>query len=80
SPQREENAVISPVHNTDKVTPETDPRDGQETSWTFEDGDVPVLTERQSGKRPQGTQEILVDTAQPTTSVTNADLAAVIAA
>ncbi|MCI98227.1 hypothetical protein A2U01_0119530, partial [Trifolium medium] len=44
-----------------------------------EDGDVPVLTERQSGKRPQGMQEISVDTAQPTTSITNADLAAVIA-
>ncbi|MCI44954.1 hypothetical protein A2U01_0066193, partial [Trifolium medium] len=41
---------------------------------------VPVLTERPSGKRPQGTQEISVDTAQPTTSVTNADLAVVIAA
>ncbi|MCI51656.1 hypothetical protein A2U01_0072900, partial [Trifolium medium] len=46
SPQREENAVLFPVHNTDKVTTETDPRDGQETSWTSKDGDVPVLTER----------------------------------
>ncbi|MCI77147.1 hypothetical protein A2U01_0098417, partial [Trifolium medium] len=66
--------------NTDKVAPETDPRDGQETSWTSEDDDALVLTERQSGKRPQGTQEISVDTAQPTASVANADLAAVIAA
>ncbi|MCI42905.1 hypothetical protein A2U01_0064142, partial [Trifolium medium] len=55
-------------------------RDGQETSWTSEDGDVPVLTERKSGKRPQGTQEISVNTAQPTTSVTNTDLVAVIVA
>ncbi|MCH84789.1 hypothetical protein A2U01_0005625 [Trifolium medium] len=80
SPHREHDTVISPVRDNEKLVPETDPRDGRETSFSSEDGDVPVLTERQSGKHPQMTQEISVDTAQPTTSVTNTELAAVIAA
>ncbi|MCI81976.1 hypothetical protein A2U01_0103250, partial [Trifolium medium] len=44
SPQREENTTLFPVHDTDKVAQEIDPRDGQETSRTSEDGDIPVLT------------------------------------
>ncbi|MCI72070.1 hypothetical protein A2U01_0093333, partial [Trifolium medium] len=66
SPHREHNTVLSPVRNTEKLVPETDPSDGLETSLFSEDGeDLQVLTERQTGKRPQETQEIPVDNAQP---------------
>ncbi|MCI62068.1 hypothetical protein A2U01_0083325, partial [Trifolium medium] len=48
SPRR---AALSPVCNTDlQLLPETDSRDGQDVSWASEDGDLVVLTEKQSGK------------------------------
>ncbi|MCH82066.1 hypothetical protein A2U01_0002862 [Trifolium medium] len=59
SPHREHDIVLSPVCSNEKQVPETDPRDGLETSLSSEDGEhVQVLTERQLGKRPQETQEI----------------------
>ncbi|MCI87715.1 hypothetical protein A2U01_0109000, partial [Trifolium medium] len=42
--------------------------------------DLQELTERQSGKRPQETQEIPVDNAQPIVPATSAYIAAVLAA
>ncbi|MCI85722.1 hypothetical protein A2U01_0107001, partial [Trifolium medium] len=59
-----------------------DPRDGRETSLSSdEDGEgVQVLTERQREKRPQSTQEILVDRAQPPALITRKDIANLITA
>ncbi|CAJ2668337.1 unnamed protein product [Trifolium pratense] len=72
---------LSPVLITDlQALPESDPRDGQETSWTSEDGDLVVLTEKQAGKRPQSEQGKSAETDLSTASVTNAELAALIAA
>ncbi|CAJ2644644.1 unnamed protein product [Trifolium pratense] len=75
-------AGILPLYaiNTDAALPESDPRDGQETSWTSEDGDLVVLTEKQAGKRPQSEQGKSAETDLSTASVTNAELAALIAA
>ncbi|CAJ2673122.1 unnamed protein product [Trifolium pratense] len=71
----------SPALITDlQALPESDPRDGQETSWTSEDGDLVVLTEKQAGKRPQSEQGKSAETDLSTASVTNAELAALIAA
>ncbi|MCI58423.1 hypothetical protein A2U01_0079678, partial [Trifolium medium] len=39
SPHREHNTVLSPVGNTEKLVPETDPRDGLETSISSKDGE-----------------------------------------
>ncbi|MCI86449.1 hypothetical protein A2U01_0107730, partial [Trifolium medium] len=52
-------------------------RDGRETSLSSdEDGEgVQILRERQAGKRPQSTQEIPVDKAQPPTLITREDIA-----
>ncbi|MCI30709.1 hypothetical protein A2U01_0051920, partial [Trifolium medium] len=59
------NTILSPVAHNDMQIPENDPRDGQEGSpFTEDEDDVPVLTERRSGKQPQFTQEILVDKTQ----------------
>ncbi|MCI96589.1 hypothetical protein A2U01_0117889, partial [Trifolium medium] len=60
-----------PVDNTG------DPRDGRETSFSSDKDDdgVPVLTERQREKRPQFTQEIPVDRAQPPPLITRDDIA-----
>ncbi|CAJ2653396.1 unnamed protein product [Trifolium pratense] len=72
---------LPPVLITDlQALPESDPRDGQETSWTSEDGDLVVLTEKQAGKRPQSEQGRSAETDLSTASVTNAELAALIAA
>ncbi|WJX84371.1 hypothetical protein P8452_66954 [Trifolium repens] len=62
SPQRH-NTVLSPVR---QPIPESDPRDGHETTLSSEeDDDMQILTVRQSGKRPLNTQEIPVVSAQP---------------
>ncbi|CAJ2652108.1 unnamed protein product [Trifolium pratense] len=72
---------LSPALITDlQALPESDPRDGQETSWTSEDGDLVVLTEKQAGKRPQSEQGKSAETDLSAASVTNAELAALIAA
>ncbi|CAJ2673127.1 unnamed protein product [Trifolium pratense] len=72
---------LSPALITDlQALPESDPRDGQATSWTSEDGDLVVLTERQAGKRPQSEQGKSAETDLSAASVTNAELAALIAA
>ncbi|MCI87828.1 hypothetical protein A2U01_0109113, partial [Trifolium medium] len=39
SPHHEHNTVFSPVRNTEKLVPKTDPRDGLETSLSSEDGE-----------------------------------------
>ncbi|CAJ2669315.1 unnamed protein product [Trifolium pratense] len=72
---------LSPALITDlQALPESDPRDGQETSWTSEDGDLVVLTEKQTGKRPQSEQGKSAETDLSAASVTNVELAALIAA
>ncbi|CAJ2652269.1 unnamed protein product [Trifolium pratense] len=63
-----------------QALPESDPRDGQEISWTSEDGDLVVLTEKQAGKRPQSEQGKSAETDLSAASVTNAELASLIAA
>ncbi|MCI43625.1 hypothetical protein A2U01_0064863, partial [Trifolium medium] len=69
SPSQEHNTVLSPVQNNDEQMPEDivgDPRDGEHASpFTEEEDEFPVLTERQSGKQPQSTQEKPVDKVQP---------------
>ncbi|MCI52418.1 hypothetical protein A2U01_0073662, partial [Trifolium medium] len=57
-------------------------RDGRETSFSSdEDGEgVPILTSRQAEKRPQFTQEISVDRAQPPALITREDIANLITA
>ncbi|CAJ2651997.1 unnamed protein product [Trifolium pratense] len=72
---------LSPALITDfQALPESDPRDGQATSWTSEDGDLVVLTEKQAGKRLQSEQGKSAETDLSAASVTNAELAALIAA
>ncbi|MCI34673.1 hypothetical protein A2U01_0055893, partial [Trifolium medium] len=53
-----------------------DPRDGRETSLSSDDGgdDIQILMERQKEKRPQSTQEIPVDRAQPPALITREDI------
>ncbi|MCI37725.1 hypothetical protein A2U01_0058951, partial [Trifolium medium] len=81
SMDREQNTVLSPVQDHDNRVPESDPRDGFEASLSSEDDeDLQILSERQIGKRPQNTQEIPVDNAQHILPVTNADIAALLAA
>ncbi|CAJ2643857.1 unnamed protein product [Trifolium pratense] len=63
-----------------QALPESDPRDGQEISWTSEDGDLVVLTEKQAGKRPQSEQGKSAETDLSAASVTNVELASLIAA
>ncbi|MCI71867.1 hypothetical protein A2U01_0093130, partial [Trifolium medium] len=70
SPPREYGPVLSPVGNDQEQIPVDntgDPRDGRETFFSSdEDGEgVQILTARQAEKRPQSTQEISVDRAQP---------------
>ncbi|MCI30361.1 hypothetical protein A2U01_0051570, partial [Trifolium medium] len=58
-----------------------DPRDGEEASpFTEDEDEVQVIAERQLGKRPQSTQEKLVDRAQPIAPPSDSDIAAVLAA
>ncbi|CAJ2653881.1 unnamed protein product [Trifolium pratense] len=72
---------LSPALITDlQALPESDPRDGHATSWTSEDGDLVVLTEKQAGKRTQSEQGKSAETDLSTALVTNAELAALIAA
>ncbi|MCI71966.1 hypothetical protein A2U01_0093229, partial [Trifolium medium] len=58
------------------------PRDGRETSFSSdEDGEgVQVLTARQAEKRPQFTQEMPVDRAQPPALITREDIVNLITA
>ncbi|GAU33714.1 hypothetical protein TSUD_148650 [Trifolium subterraneum] len=50
--------VLMPVHNTDQPIPETDHRDGRETSPDSDDDDaVQFLSERKKGKQPQAVPE-----------------------
>jgi hypothetical protein len=71
SPERH-NTVLSPVRHNERSIPESDPRDGHETALSSEeDDDMQILTARQSGKRPQNAQEILVVSAQPADQPTN---------
>ncbi|MCI38030.1 hypothetical protein A2U01_0059258, partial [Trifolium medium] len=81
SPPPEHSPVLSPVDNNDQTLPESDPRDGRETSLSSEEGDgVQILTDHQSGKRPKNTQEIPVDRTRPIVPPSNPDLATVLAA
>ncbi|MCI18127.1 hypothetical protein A2U01_0039279, partial [Trifolium medium] len=85
SPPREYDTVLSPVGNNQEQLPADnagDPRDGRETSLSSdEDGvGVQILTERQKEKRPQSTQEIPVDRAQPPALITREDIAKLITA
>ncbi|MCH85007.1 hypothetical protein A2U01_0005847 [Trifolium medium] len=78
SPPREYNTDISPVTNNQKQSPVDntgDPSDGRETSLSSDDGEgVQILTKRQLEKRPQSTQEIPVDRAQPPAPITHEDI------
>ncbi|MCI65857.1 hypothetical protein A2U01_0087115, partial [Trifolium medium] len=72
SPPREHDTVFfSAINNQEQLAV-----DNTETSLSSdEDGeDVPILTERQLEKRPQSTQEILVDRAQPPALITREDI------
>jgi hypothetical protein len=69
----EQDTILSPVHQSDQPQPETDPRDSHEASVSSEEeDDMQILTVRQSGKRPQKTQEIPVANAQPVDHPTRA--------
>jgi hypothetical protein len=81
SSPKEHNTVLSPVRQNEQPVPESDPRDGHETSLSSEeDDDMQVLTVRQSGKRPQNTQEIPVASAQPADQPTRADFQRILTA
>ncbi|MCI37209.1 hypothetical protein A2U01_0058433, partial [Trifolium medium] len=80
SPPWEFDPVLTPVGNNQEQTPvdnTDDPRDGRETSVSSdEEGEgVQILTERQREKRPQFSQEIPVDRAQPPALITREDIA-----
>ncbi|PNX66431.1 hypothetical protein L195_g055090, partial [Trifolium pratense] len=73
----EHNTILSPVHdNATTRGPESDPRDGRETSISSDEEDVEVLTERRTGKCPQLKQEIPVDNAGQVTTLANSEIAA----
>jgi hypothetical protein len=77
----EQDTILSPVHQSDQPQPETDPRDSHEASVSSEEeDDMQILTVRQSGKRPQKTQEIPVANAQPVDHPTRADFLRILAA
>jgi hypothetical protein len=81
SSPKEHNTILSPVRQNEQPVPESDPRDGHETSLSSEeDDDMQVLTVRQSGKRPQNTQEIPVASAQPADQPTRADFQRILTA
>ncbi|MCI06128.1 hypothetical protein A2U01_0027184 [Trifolium medium] len=85
SPHREYNTVLSPVTNDQDQLPVDntgDPKDGRETSLSSDENgkDVQILTERQLEKRPQSTQEIPVDRAQPPALITREDIADLVTA
>jgi hypothetical protein len=70
------NTVLSPVR---QPIPESDPRDGHETTVSLEEeDDMQILMVRQSGKRPQNSQEIPVANAQPADLVTRTDFQRII--
>ncbi|MCI48247.1 hypothetical protein A2U01_0069490, partial [Trifolium medium] len=75
SPPREYDPVLTPVGNDQDQIPVDntgDPRDGREISLSSDDDGegVQVLTACQAEKRPQSTQEIPVDRAQPPALIT----------
>ncbi|PNX59040.1 hypothetical protein L195_g059487, partial [Trifolium pratense] len=82
SPQPEHNTVLSPVRDNTTTTrgPESDPRDGRETSVSSDEEDVEVLTERQTGKRPQLKQETPANNAGQVVTLSNSEITALIAA
>ncbi|MCI41234.1 hypothetical protein A2U01_0062467, partial [Trifolium medium] len=84
SPPREHDTVLSPTRNNEEQIPTNnagDPRDGEEASpFTEDEDEIPVLTERRSGKQPQSTQEKPVDKAQPVAQLSGSDIAEVLAA
>ncbi|MCI67625.1 hypothetical protein A2U01_0088884, partial [Trifolium medium] len=78
SPPREYDPVLTPVGNDQEQIPVDntgDSRDGRETSLSSDGEGVQVLTARQAEKRPQYTQEIPVDRAQPPALITREDIA-----
>ncbi|MCI41817.1 hypothetical protein A2U01_0063051, partial [Trifolium medium] len=79
SPPHKYDTVLSSVANDQEQIPVEnigDWRDDRETSLSSdEDGEgVQILTERQAKKRPQSTQEIPMDRAQPPTLITREDI------
>ncbi|PNX68333.1 hypothetical protein L195_g063932, partial [Trifolium pratense] len=54
SPPPKHNTVLSPVRDDTTIPrgPETDSRDGRETSLSSDEEDVENLTDRRMGKRP----------------------------
>ncbi|GAU33272.1 hypothetical protein TSUD_279460 [Trifolium subterraneum] len=58
--------VLMPVDNTDQPIPETDHRDGRETSLDYDDDDaVQFLSEQKKGKQSQAAPEKSVANPQP---------------
>ncbi|PNX63739.1 hypothetical protein L195_g061778, partial [Trifolium pratense] len=82
SPPPQHNTVLSPVRDNTIAThgPETDSRDGRETSVSSDEEDVEALTERRTGKRPQFKQETPADNAGQPATLANSEIAALIAA
>ncbi|CAJ2627752.1 unnamed protein product [Trifolium pratense] len=82
SPPPQHNTVLSPVRDNTAVSrgPETDSRDGRETSLSSDEEDVEILTDRQMGKRPQLKQEAPANNAEQPAALANSEVAALIAA
>ncbi|CAJ2656001.1 unnamed protein product [Trifolium pratense] len=82
SPPPQHNTVLSPVRDDTTVArgPETDPRDGRETSLSSDEEDVEALTDRRLGKRLQFKQEAPANNAEQPTVLANSEIAALIAA
>ncbi|XP_045802482.1 proline-rich receptor-like protein kinase PERK9 [Trifolium pratense] len=78
SPPPQHNTVLSPVRDDTTTTrgPESDPRDGRETSVSSDEEDVEVLTKRQTGKRPQLKQETPANNAGQAVTLANSEIAA----
>ncbi|CAJ2663183.1 unnamed protein product [Trifolium pratense] len=82
SPPPQHNTVLSPVRDNTTAShgPETDSRDGRETSLSSDEEDVEILTDRQMGKRPQLKQEAPANNAEQPAVLANSEVAALIAA
>ncbi|CAJ2665348.1 unnamed protein product [Trifolium pratense] len=82
SPPPQRNTVLSPVRDDTTVArgPETDPRDGRETSLSSDEEDVEALTDRRLGKRLQFKQEAPANNAEQPAVLANSEIAALIAA
>ncbi|PNX70896.1 hypothetical protein L195_g057852, partial [Trifolium pratense] len=82
SPPPQHNTVLSSVRDDTTTTrgPESDPRDGRETSVSSDEEDVEVLTKRRTGKRPQFKQETPVNNTEQPATLANSEIAALIAA